>query len=870
MSRASVAVLGFVVVSALSVVSAAAPATSYPSSGGETKTLLANADTFVRAGDTNANQGAWSYLRVRASGENRALVRFDQAQLAAAIGTGRLVSATITLDILRSSGWSKTRGTISVHRLLSDWAEGNGSNTSGKRAATQRGTGPGATWDCAVDANIANRHKDCSGATEWEMGRLSRRSGSTHPWIDTATATATIQTNQSGSLSFDVTADVVAFLSGEATNNGWIVKKDAESQPGRVRFSSRETSSGPQLVVVVQVGDTKAPEVEPIGLSVQDPIGDYVNGQDAYSVDVSASDVNTGVARVAIGQMGDAELAESEADCSDSCPMDYSETLIIDASGFEEGAHQLIAMATDGAGNIGTSEPWTMWVDRTAPELVTNLRIARFDESSNTTTVGWDAGDDPQLTDGSPGSGVQSYEYRYKVGEGDWTDVFWTDFPEFDIGGRALGDIVDVEVAEADEVGNVSDSQTASLTVFEATEAKPWYDDTTPDPGTDVVLSDEQSAQAVDLTVEDPRISSLAEGLGSEVTDVAPWSMDGTQDTIIGADVTIGWQNPSTLEADWPLVGWSNEENSYTVQLTHYRLSDVTSLEVFVTFEPSAVVGFEPADGTADTASINQVKPSTELIIGGTQSIAPMSLSARTSVSASVPDWVHAPNPRQINDRNSWFTNGDYFWNYDFNTKSFDLTNKTDAQSYGDWPVTVIFTNQARLSLVKTALWSGRYKAPMYMKLYDRGSDPLKKPVWDKDSGEYTGQACYGTKYHYRLYGPDTDMGGDGSFYNSDLGYYVVATTHVDYHDQTGKTTWTCYGGQWTGEADVAEAKLVRAAIDVSSPRFYPKMKYFNLFNRDMRGIRHSRHYKSDGYATNICVKVTDPNESCWQSTYYD
>jgi hypothetical protein len=508
-------------------------------------------------------------------------------------------------------------------------------------------------------------------------------------------------------------------------------------------------------------------------------------------------------------------------------------------------------------------------VDRTAPDTVSNIRIARFDESSGTATVGWDAGADSPINGEYPGSGVQSFEYRYRVGDGEWTDSFWTDFPEFDLSGRALGDVIDVEVIEADAVGNSSAPQIASLTVFAASEPTPWYSDPTLDPGTDVILTEEQSAQAVDLVMSDSRIAPLLEGLNAGATDIVPWSTEGTQATVFGADVTITWPEPVTLEANWPSVNWPEDSSSYTIENTHYRATGVTSLEAFVTFDSPAVVGFQPLDGTVDVGSIEQLTVATPPNTPLPRSRAPISGKSASAL-ASVPDWVHARNPRRISDSNSWFTNGDYFWNYDFDSSQLDLTKKTTAERHGDWPVTVIFTNESRLSLVKSTIWSGHFKSPMYMKLYDRGSDPLKKPVWDKDSGNYLGNACVGTKWHYRLYGPDTDIGGDGSFYNADLGYYVIATTHKDYHDQKGWMTPVCLGGQWSGDADDAEAKLAKAAENYRFPlftplRYYPNPHYFDLGNRDMRHTVKNRHYKSDGYATNICVRVTgDTSETCW------
>jgi hypothetical protein len=62
-------------------------------------TLPASADTYVRSGAPDTNEGGSTFLRLRASGDNRALVRFDQAALSDAVGSGTLVSASLELDI---------------------------------------------------------------------------------------------------------------------------------------------------------------------------------------------------------------------------------------------------------------------------------------------------------------------------------------------------------------------------------------------------------------------------------------------------------------------------------------------------------------------------------------------------------------------------------------------------------------------------------------------------------------------------------------------------------------------------------------------------------------------------------------------------
>jgi len=189
-------------------------------------------------------------MRLQASGDNRALVRFDQAAIQAFIGSGTLVSAKLRLTITDpGNNWGTSGRTVDVHRLIVDWAEGNGF-TDG--SPSTRGTGSGATWNCAVDTNITNQQANCSGATAWEMGQPNQPQ--LHPWIQTATSTATITSNQTGVVEWDVTADVAAFHSGAASNYGWIVKKTDESQAGQVEFGSKEnaTSSNRPVLVITR------------------------------------------------------------------------------------------------------------------------------------------------------------------------------------------------------------------------------------------------------------------------------------------------------------------------------------------------------------------------------------------------------------------------------------------------------------------------------------------------------------------------------------------------------------------------------------------------------------------------------------------
>lgn len=209
-----------------------------------TTTFDSSADTYVKRGNDNRNTGAGTFMRVQSSRDNRSLVRFDQSAMQSEIGNKQVLSAKLRVTITdNGNNWGTTGRTIDVHRLISNWAEGNGTEND-------RGSGNGATWSCAIDSLIENQTKNCSGTTEWEMGQPNNPA--VHPWVQTASATQNITNSQSGVVEFDVTADVANFLSSTNQNYGWIIKKTAEGQSGQVSFGTKESSSVPQLVVTYQ------------------------------------------------------------------------------------------------------------------------------------------------------------------------------------------------------------------------------------------------------------------------------------------------------------------------------------------------------------------------------------------------------------------------------------------------------------------------------------------------------------------------------------------------------------------------------------------------------------------------------------------
>ena len=206
-------------------------------------TLTPSADSYIKQGSGNENEGASSFIRLQQTGHNRGLVKFDESQIQAAVGSYQNYTAKIKLTISdNGNNWGSTGRTINIHRLTQNWVEGNGFIDG--NSPSNRGTGSGTTWNCASDSNISNSSANCSGSTQWEM-----TTSSLWPFISSPTASTNITNNQSGVIELDVTADVQSFISNTNQNYGWILKKDQEGSSGRIEFGSKESMIPPQLVI---------------------------------------------------------------------------------------------------------------------------------------------------------------------------------------------------------------------------------------------------------------------------------------------------------------------------------------------------------------------------------------------------------------------------------------------------------------------------------------------------------------------------------------------------------------------------------------------------------------------------------------------
>jgi cysteine-rich repeat protein len=194
--------------------------------------LDVEADSFLRSGADNTNEGANYNLVLRASGKNRALVRFDTTQL-----SGTVDSATLHLYIVHNAdNWGTEGRDIGVYRIVDDWAEGDGANQKPANLTQaefnvfkNRGDGDGVTWKCATDAEINNQSPDCD--PKWNGGTFAT----------TPTDTVTIFKFMTGvEIQFDVTPDVLFCVNEGASTCSWMVKKVVDGQPGWVEFASKE------------------------------------------------------------------------------------------------------------------------------------------------------------------------------------------------------------------------------------------------------------------------------------------------------------------------------------------------------------------------------------------------------------------------------------------------------------------------------------------------------------------------------------------------------------------------------------------------------------------------------------------------------
>jgi hypothetical protein len=192
-----------------------------------TQTLTAVKDSFLRSGAADRNEGANPGLRIQASGHNRVVVAFDPEAIEDFLTANTLTTAMLVLTIAENAdNWGKNNDrTVDAHPLAVDFAEGDGQNAGVPGSEATRGSGPGVTWRCAEDAEIANQATDCD--PRWDGGSFGMANA----------PSVTHSNGLSGEVSWDVTEDVAA---GAVA---WLIKKTAEGQAGQVTYHSKQSAA---------------------------------------------------------------------------------------------------------------------------------------------------------------------------------------------------------------------------------------------------------------------------------------------------------------------------------------------------------------------------------------------------------------------------------------------------------------------------------------------------------------------------------------------------------------------------------------------------------------------------------------------------
>jgi hypothetical protein len=188
------------------------------------------ADSMLRAGDANTNEGANPILSISGSGHTRIVLDFGLHL----IFPSPIQSLVITLTLVANGGnWGPAGRYVSVHPLLADFDEGNGKSWGLPPSGRTRGSDAGVTWNCPSDINIANPVADC--ADGWSGGEIG-------PVLDSVLITNAT----SGLITFDLTDWVNANLNVVLPMR-FLIKKDNDGAPGRVDVASREGDTAPLL-----------------------------------------------------------------------------------------------------------------------------------------------------------------------------------------------------------------------------------------------------------------------------------------------------------------------------------------------------------------------------------------------------------------------------------------------------------------------------------------------------------------------------------------------------------------------------------------------------------------------------------------------
>jgi hypothetical protein len=624
------------------------------------------------------------------------------------------------------------------------------------------------------------------------------------------------------------------------------------------------------------------PTLSPSG-DLWDLRNQYVNGNSSVSLGVNASDAKYGIVKAWVESEGvgvidsqDAQSTPSSTEhhrCTHSsshsgrrCRKSFSFTTSVSMSLFPEGANTFTEKATNTAGRTGETS-WRVYVDRTPPSIPENTQLLTYDASSNTAAVGWDDSSDPSLQDGSPGSGLVGYEYRWQVDGGGWST--WTSTPtsEASLTPVTPGATVNLEVRAVDTVGNVSDVGTNTASTSDISEPGLQVSAQIPDYSSEPSLTSSQSGRSVDLALADARLTALTDGHLYSIGKPEVWT--NSSGALIGATLSINFTNPAaSISGYWPSIFYDESETSdasiYQTYLAEYTATSVPRLDVSVDLNCGSVVSIAPG-GEADvdqnsvTIASKPVRHSCQ-VSGQTQE-GSSSVSIRQSNISRQSRLIR--NTRAISASlaaqgpmgpTTWIRNvrivtfgSDSFYNYDFHKKSSLGASNTFN------PLNLIFWGNSAIWKFDTQLYTFGTGASQYTSSPQYGR--LRQGhgwIWDSDRG-YKDRITCGTDDHYRVY---HDANPTKNIY---LGYFLIGGAHQDKGDIPYLCGTARYGWQELAEQKVAdEATRVFGATAVLRNRVF--------LNNYVTPHWENNHYESNsGKATKIhvCLNQFDQKIKC-------
>lgn len=116
------------------------------------------------------------------------------------------------------------------------------------------------------------------------------------------------------------------------------------------------------------------------------------------------------------------------------------------------------------------------------------------------------------------------------------------------------------------------------------------------------VLTSEQEQQVTDIALSDTRVRQLMAGHSYEVTGIVPWT--GTGLRLIGAVVTLSFDNPTLVTGSWLAFSWSCDRDPIPPPISvsyDATYDEVTSVQVFANLETGMVDQILPFGDGSET-----------------------------------------------------------------------------------------------------------------------------------------------------------------------------------------------------------------------------------------------------------------------------